>query len=71
MKRLREAACRAHLRRDFHDLFASTKSDIAHEALDRIGTPCDTERNITGQSADVRHAARQKLIQSKVAAFFT
>ena len=35
--RLREAACWAHLRRDFHDFWASTKSEIAREALDRIG----------------------------------
>lgn len=37
--RLREAACWAHLRRDFHDFWASTKSEIAREALDRIGNP--------------------------------
>jgi transposase len=68
--RLREAACRAHLRRDFHDFWTSTKSEIAREALDRIGKLYDVERNINGQSADVRHAARQKLNQSKVTAFF-
>jgi transposase len=68
--RLREAACWAHLRRDFHDFWASNKSEIAREALDRIGKLYDVERNINGQSADVRHAARQKLSQSKVTAFF-
>ncbi|WP_019956986.1 IS66 family transposase, partial [Yoonia vestfoldensis] len=36
-RRLREAACWAHLRRDFHDFWSSTKSEIAREALDRIG----------------------------------
>ena len=35
--RFREAACWAHLRRDFHDIWAATKSEIAREALDRIG----------------------------------
>ena len=35
--RVREAACRAHLRRDFHDVWTATKSEIAKEALDRIG----------------------------------
>ena len=35
--RFREAACWAHLRRDFHDIWAVTKSEIAREALDRIG----------------------------------
>ena len=68
--RLREAACWAHLRRDFHDFWASNKSEIAHEALDRIGKLYDIERDINGQTADVRHAARQKLSQPKVAAFF-
>lgn len=68
--RLREAACWAHLRRDFHDEWSKTKSEIAREALDRIGKLYDIERDINGQSADVRHAARQKLSQPKVAAFF-
>ena len=68
--RLREAACWAHLRRDFHDFWASNKSEIAREALDRIGKLYDIERDINGQTADVRHAARQKLSQPKVTAFF-
>lgn len=61
MPRLREAACWAHLRRDFHDFWVSTKSEIAREALDRIGKFYDIERDTNGQPADVRHAARQKL----------
>jgi transposase len=69
--RLREAACWAHLRRDFHDFWTSTKSEIAREALDRIGKLYDIERDINGQPADIRHAARQKLSQPKVTAFFT
>jgi transposase len=68
--RLREAACWAHLRRDFHDFWASTKSEIAREALDQIGKLYDIERDINGQPADIRHAARQKLSLPKVAAFF-
>ena len=80
--RLREAACWAHLRRDFHDFWTSTKSEIAREALDRIGKLYDIERDsepmcaigsstmASGQPADVRYAARQKLSQPKVAAFF-
>jgi hypothetical protein len=66
--RLREAACWAHLRRDFHDFWASTKSEIAREALDRIGKLYDIERDINGQPADVRQATRQKLSEPKVAA---
>jgi transposase len=68
--RLREAACWGHLRRDFHDFWASTKSEIAREALDRIGKLYDIERDINGQAADIRHAARQKLSQPKITAFF-
>ncbi len=67
---LREAACWAHLRRDFHDFWASNKSDIAREALDRIGKLYDIERDINGQPADVRHGARQRLSRPKVEAFF-
>jgi transposase len=54
-----------------HDFWASTKSKIAREALDRIGKFYDIERDINGQPADIRHAARQKLSQPKVATFFT
>lgn len=68
--RFREAACWAHLRRDFHDVWASTKSEIAREALDRIGAIYDIERDIAGQSGDVRLAARQRLSRPKVEAFF-
>ena len=45
----REAACWAHLRRDFHDVWTATKSEIAREALDRIGKFYDIEREIAGQ----------------------
>lgn len=67
--RFREAACWAHLRRDFHDVWTSTKSEIAREALDRIGELYDIEREITGQSAEFRRAARQTHSQPKVEAF--
>ncbi len=67
--RFREAACWAHLRRDFHDVWTATKSDIAREALDRIGALYDIERTITGQPADVRLAARQAHSKPKVEAF--
>ena len=68
--RFREAACWAHLRRDFHDIWAATKSEIAREALDRIGALYDIEREITGQPADLRLAARRKHSRPKVEAFF-
>ena len=48
--RIREAACWAHLRRDFFDVHTATKSEIAREALDRIGDLYDIEHQINGQS---------------------
>jgi transposase len=65
----REAACWAHLRRDFHDVWEATKSEIAGEALDRIGKLYDVERQIAGQPPELRQAARQQHSRSKVDAF--
>jgi transposase len=67
-QRLREAACWAHWRRDFHDIWTSTRSEIAREALDRIGALYDIERDIAGKPADIRLAARQKHSKQKVEA---
>lgn len=67
--RLMEAACWAHLRRDFHDVYDLTKSEIAREALDRIGALYDVEREIAGQSAEQRHILRQRHSAPKVEAF--
>lgn len=67
----REAACWAHLRRDFHDVWTSDKSEIAKEALDRIGKLYDIERQIAGQPAQVRSAVRQEKSKPKVDAFRT
>ncbi len=66
--RFREAACWAHWRRDFHDIWTSNKSEIACEALDRIGALYDIEREIAGQPADIRLATRQKQSKPKVEA---
>lgn len=57
--RIREAACWAHLRRDFHDVWTGTKSEIARKALDRIGALYEIEREITGCSAEERRRVRQ------------
>ena len=67
----REAACWAHLRRDFHDVWTATKSGIAREALDRIGALYDIEREINGKPADLRQAVRQDKSKPKVEAFHT
>jgi transposase len=69
LRQFREAACWAHLRRDFHDVWTSNKSQIAREALDRIGKLYDIEREIAGQPAETRLAARKKHSADKVAAF--
>lgn len=67
--RIREAACWAHLRRDFFDVHTATKSEIAREALDRIGDLYDIERQIKGQPCDARLAIRQTETRPKVEAF--
>lgn len=66
--RFREAACFAHWRRDFHDIWTSQKSGIAHEALERIGQLYDIEREIMGKPADIRRAVRQELSKPKLEA---
>ncbi|MBE3640678.1 IS66 family transposase [Mangrovicoccus algicola] len=65
----RQAACWAHLRRDFHDVWTATGSGIAREALDRIGKLYDIERQIAGQPAELRLAVRQEKSRPKVEAF--
>ncbi|MFO7483359.1 IS66 family transposase, partial [Oceanibaculum nanhaiense] len=67
--RFREAACWAHLRRDFHDVWTETKSEIAREALDQIGALYDIEREIAGKPAAIRLAVRQQHSKPKVEAF--
>ena len=67
--RVREAACWAHLRRDFHDVWKATGSTIAKEALDRIGALYDIERVIAGQSAEIRRSQRQQHSKPKAEAF--
>lgn len=67
--KVREAACWAHLRRDFHDAWKATGSAIAREAIDRIGAVYDIEREITGTSSENRLAVRQKQSKPKVVAF--
>ncbi len=56
---LTHAACWAHARRKFYDVFESTKSPIAEEALKRIGELYKIEAEIAGQPAETRLAARQ------------
>lgn len=57
--RIREAACWAHVRRKFFDIHQANASPIAREALERIGTLYVIEKDIQGQSPEVRSAQRQ------------
>ena len=70
-QRIREAACWAHLRRDFHDIWKSTDSAIARDALEQIGKLYDVERAINGQPLERRLAARQQQSRPLVLAFRT
>jgi transposase len=67
--RVREAACWAHLRRDFHDVWQSTKSEIAKQALDRIGELYDIEKRINGHPAEERQRVRHDHSKPKAEAF--
>jgi transposase len=67
--RIREAACWAHLRRDFHDIWKSTNSPIARDALEQIGKLYDVERAINSQPIERRHDARQRESRPRVLAF--
>jgi transposase len=70
-RRIREAACWAHLRRAFHDVWKSTGSQIALEALERIGALYNIEREITGRPAEERRRMRQERSRGLVEAFQT
>ena len=71
MPRVREASCRAHLRRDSHDVWKATGSPIARDALERIGRLYDIEREIDGAAAGRRRDVRQARSRPHVDAFRT
>lgn len=56
---IKEAACWAHARRKFYDLYVATKSPQAEEALQRIGELYGIEESIRGEPAQVRQHTRQ------------
>jgi transposase len=58
---IRHAACWAHARRKFHELFEATGSPVAGEALARIAALYAIEAEITGQKAEQRRDTRQRL----------
>jgi transposase len=53
-----EAACWAHVRRKFYDLFEAHGSPIAKEALDRIAALYGIEKEIRGRPPDERQKVR-------------
>lgn len=53
-----EAACWAHVRRKFYDLFEAHASPIAKEALERIATLYGIEKEIRGRPPDERQQIR-------------
>jgi transposase len=54
-----EAACWAHVRRKFHDLYEAHASPIAKEALERIAALYGIEKEIRGRPPDERVQIRQ------------
>lgn len=58
--RVLEAACWAHARRHYYDLYAINKSPTAAEAIRRIGLLYAVERDIRGQLPEVRRQNRQQ-----------
>jgi hypothetical protein len=55
-----EAACWAHARRKFYDLYVVERSPIATEALQRIGALYAVERDIRGSLPALRTRIRQE-----------
>jgi transposase len=66
--RVKEAACMAHVRRPFFDLYEAHKSAVAKEALERIKALYAIEGEIRGRSAEerreVRNARSRPLLES-------
>ncbi|TAN58928.1 MAG: IS66 family transposase [Magnetospirillum sp.] len=61
-----EVACWAHVRRKFHDIHLATGSPLAAEALERIAALFGIERQMNGQSPEVRKQARQAHARSQL-----
>lgn len=57
---VKEAACMAHLRRKFHDVWKAEGSPIAAEAIHRIGALYRIERGIRGKLPQEREQVRRQ-----------
>ena len=62
--RIAEAACWAHVRRKFYDLYEAHQSPIAKEALDRISALYAIEKEIRGRPPDERARIRKERSQT-------
>ena len=67
---MKELACWAHARRKFFELHVANKSALAAEALSRIGTIYDDEREVKDASKEARYQHRQTHTRPKVQALF-
>jgi transposase len=65
------AYCLAHARRQFFEIYRKSKSPVAAEALQRIGTVYQIERRIGGLTAMERVAVRQGETRAVLDAFKT
>ncbi|CAH2896420.1 MAG: Mobile element protein [uncultured Paraburkholderia sp.] len=66
---VREAACMAHARRKFHDLFVARRNEVNTEALRRIGELYAIETAIRGKPPDERRRVRQEQARPLLDAF--
>ena len=57
---IKEAACWAHARRKFFDLYDARPSAVTKEALDRIGALYEIEADIRGKPPDERRTIRRE-----------
>ena len=58
-ERIREAACWAHVRRKFYEIYESNRSPVAAEALARIGKLYEIEEAIRGRPPEERRTVRK------------
>jgi transposase len=58
-ERIREAACWAHVRRKFYEIYESNRSPVAAEALARIGKLYEIEEAIRGWPPEERRTVRK------------
>src|SRR5580698_1462550 len=66
---VREAACMAHARRKFHDLFVARRNEVNTEALRRIGELYAIEAAVRGKPPDERRRIRQEQARPLLDAF--